>query len=100
MTAAQSKNYEYVNGLGTITFSGDLIAQTIKQVLEAYPKYKYESHSIATIADNYLEVTLVIKTPAKFSLKIIDRLQKDLLLVLKESLSLTCVLAININHGK
>ena len=100
MTSAQSKNYEYVNGLGTITFSGDLIAQTIKQVLESYKKYKYESHSIATISDNYLEVTIVIKTPSKFDLKVIDRLQKELLLALKDSLSLTCVLAINIDHGK
>lgn len=93
-----NKDYEVINGLGTITFSGALMERTIKGVLEEYPHYKYVSHSINVIQSDYLEVSLILKTPAKFDLKVIDRLQKDLLLVLKQSLSLTCVLAINIDH--
>ncbi len=101
MKVAQAdKDYCLVNGLGTITFSAGLIKQTIKQALVEYPNYTYLSHSLSLIDNDYLEVSLDIKTPSKFDLSVIQRLQNDLLIVLKQSLSLTCVLAININYGK
>lgn len=95
-----NKNYQLVNGLGTITFSAALMEKTIKQALVEYPHYQYVSHSINSFDNDYLEISVTIKTPSKFSLKVIDRLQKDLLIVLKQSLSLTCVLAINIDYEK
>ena len=67
-----SKDYELTNGLGTITFSSALFEQTIRKVLDAYPNYKYEQHSISNIDNNYLEVSLTLKIPGKFDLKIID----------------------------
>lgn len=95
-----SKDYELTNGLGTITFSAALFEQTIRKVLDAYPSYKYEKHSINNIDNNYLEVSLTVKTPNKFDLKVIDQIQRDLLTVLKQSLSLNCLLAINIDYAK
>ena len=95
-----SKNFEMVNGLGTISFSSDLITSIIKKVLSSYQKYEYLSHTIEPVQNNYYEVSIKIKVPKEMNFKEIDRLHKELLLVMKQSLSLTCVVALNIENDK
>ena len=96
----QSKNFDLENGLGKISFSTELITSIIKKVLSSYHGYEYLSHTIEPIQDNYYEVSIKLKTPSDLSMKEIDRLHKDLLLVMKQSLGLTCVVAINLEYGK
>ena len=92
------KNFETVTGLGTITFSPELITSIIKKVLKAYPRYAYKNHSISQIRASYYEVSIVLSCLGEINFKEMDRLQKELLIVLKQSLSLTCTLFININN--
>ncbi|XQP55664.1 MAG: hypothetical protein ACOQNY_02550 [Mycoplasmoidaceae bacterium] len=95
----QIKNFDRVNGLGTISFSPELVTSIIKKVLSNYPNYVYLSHTIEPLQDNYHEFSVRIKTPSKvINFKEIDRLQKELLLVIKQSLSLTCVVIVNIDN--
>jgi len=97
----QVKNFDLVNGLGTISFSPELITTIIKKVFKAYKDFAYVSHTITPINQSYNEVSICVKVLHKdISYKALDRLQKELLLVLKQSLSLTCVVIININNGK
>lgn len=98
---AQIKNFDRVNGLGRISFSPELITSIIKKVLSSFNGYTYVSHSIETIENNYFEVSVKVKAPSKdLNFKEIDRLQKELLIVMKQSLSLTCVVVLNIDNGK
>ena len=93
------KHYDHVNGLGTISFSSELITSIIKQVLKAYPKYIYKTHSITSISKRYLEVSVELKlVSSDLNMKEIDRVQKELVLALRQSLNLTCALFINIHH--
>lgn len=97
----QTKNFNMINGLGTISFSSELIANIIKKVLSSFPKYEYVSYSIEPFQDNYYEVSIQVKKlDAEINFKEIDRLQKELLIVLKQSLNLTCIVALNISNGK
>lgn len=97
----QIKNFDLENGLGKISFSPELITSIIKKVLSSYQGYEYLAHTIETVDSNYYEVSICIKTPSKdLNYKEIDKLQKELLLVMKQSLSLTCVVIINISNGK
>ncbi|MCQ2748014.1 MAG: hypothetical protein MJ223_01980 [Mycoplasmoidaceae bacterium] len=96
----QHKNFEIENGLGKITFSARLITDIIKSVLSSYPRYEYLSHSIIAIQDNYYEVSVKLKIIGDLITKEIDSLHKDLLLVIKQSLSITSLVAINLDYGK
>lgn len=99
--ATQEKSFNIVNGLGTISFSGELITAIIKKVLSSYKGYEYLDHTIEPIHNDYYEVSVHIKTPTKdVNFKEIDKLQKELLIVIKQSLSLTCVVILNIDNGK
>lgn len=96
---AQLENFDRTNGLGTISFSPELVTAIIKKVLSAFPNYVYLGHSINLIQDNYHEFNVQIKTPKKeLNFKEIDRLQRELVLVIKQSLNLTCVVVINIDN--
>lgn len=94
----QVKSFDRVNGLGTISFSPELITNIIKKVLSSYRRYEYLSHTIQSVQHDYYEVTIKIKVPKEMNFKEIDRLHKELLLVMKQSLSLTCVVALNIEN--
>ena len=95
----QIENFDMVNGLGTISFSPELISSIIKKVLSSYHGYEYVSHDIGKVDDGYYEVSICVKAPkGPINFKETDRLQKELLLVIKQSLSLTCVVILNINH--
>lgn len=97
----QVKNFEMINGLGTISFTPELITNIIKKVLSSYVGYEYVSHTIETIQHDYYEVSIHIKALAyEMNYKEIDRMQKELLLVMKQSLNLTCVVILNIDNGK
>lgn len=99
--ATQTKSFDIINGLGTISFSPELISSIIKKVLSSYPKYEYLSHTIVPVEHDYYEVSVCVKVPTKqLNFKEIDRLQKELLIVMKQSLSLTCVVVLNIENGK
>lgn len=96
----QAKKFELVNGLGTISFTPELISSMIKKVLSSYLGYEYVDHTIEPIQNNYYEVSVKIKALTyELNYKEIDRMQKELLLVMKQSLSLTCVVVLNIKHG-
>lgn len=93
------ESFNMVNGLGTISFSPELISSIIKKVLSSYHGYEYISHSIGEVNEDYYEVSITVKAPfGPLNFKEIDRLQKELLLVIKQSLSLTCVVILNIKH--
>jgi len=93
------KHFDHVNGLGTISFSPELLSETIKTVLKDYPKYIYKTHSITSITSNYYEISVELALPSNdLNLKVVDKIQKELLLVLKQSLNLNCALFINIKH--
>ena len=95
----QIENFDMVNGLGTISFSPKLIINIIKKVMAAYPKFEYVSHTIEKIDNNYYEVSIHIKhNDEELNCKTVDKLHKDLLLVMKQSLSLTCVVVLNIDN--
>lgn len=96
----QNKNFELVNGLGKISFSPELITSIIKKVLSSYQGYEYLSHTIEAVQKDYYEVSIKIKVPGEFNFKELDRIHKELLLVMNQSLSLTCVVALNIENGK
>lgn len=97
----QIKNFDRINGLGRISFSPELITSIIQKVLSSFTGYKYVSHTIEPIENNYYEVSVKVETPSKdLNFKEIDRLQKELLIVMKQSLSLTCVVVLNVEHGK
>lgn len=97
----QAQNFDLVNGLGTISFTPKLITSIIKKVLSSYHGYEYVSHTIEPVQNNYFEVSIRIKALAyDMNFKEIDRLQKELLIVMKQSLSLTCVVILNIDNGK
>lgn len=99
-TTTQAKNFELVNGLGTISFTPELITSMIKKVLSSYLGYEYLDHTIGLIQNNYYEVSIKIKAlQYELNFKEIDRMQKELLIVMKQSLSLTCVVVLNIEHG-
>ncbi|MCQ3908124.1 MAG: hypothetical protein MJ200_00745 [Mycoplasmoidaceae bacterium] len=100
-TTTQIKNFDIENGLGKISFSPELISNIIKKVLHSFKDYEYVSHTIETVHSNYYEVSIHLKTPnPNLNFKEIDRLQKEMLLVMKQSLSLTCVVVLNIDNGK
>lgn len=94
------KNFDNITGIGTISFSSELITAIIKKVLKVYPRYTYKTHSISSISASYYEVSVTLSSLGDMNIKEIDRLQKELLLVLKQSLSLTCTLFINIDNDK
>ncbi|MCQ3915250.1 MAG: hypothetical protein MJ195_00385 [Mycoplasmoidaceae bacterium] len=97
----QIKNFDIENGLGKISFSPDLITSIIKKVLNSFKGYEYVAHTIETVHNNYYEISIRIKAPSgPLNFKELDRLQKEMLIVMKQSLSLTCVVVINIDHGK
>jgi len=97
--SAEIKHYDHVNGLGTISLSAELLSEIIKTVLKDHPKYIYKTHSITSIANNYYEVSVEVALPSNdLVLKEVDKFQKELLLVLKQSLNLNCALFINIQH--
>lgn len=97
----QAKNFNMINGLGTISFSSELITSIIKKVLSSYQGYEYVSHTINAIHNDYYEVSVSIKAPkGDLDFKTIDRVQKELLLVVKQSLNLTCVVVLNIDNGQ
>ncbi|MCQ3914742.1 MAG: hypothetical protein MJ201_03050 [Mycoplasmoidaceae bacterium] len=96
----QIENFDRVNGLGKISISPELISQIIKKVLSSYQGYEYVAHTIKSIENNYYEVSVRVKVPKPLHFKEIDRLQKELLIVMKQSLSLTCVVVLNIENGK
>lgn len=97
----KAKNFEMINGLGTISFSPELITSIIQKVLSSYQGYEYKTHTIIPVHNDYYEVSIHIKSPTKdVDFKTIDRLQKELLLVMKQSLNLTCVVILNIDNGK
>ena len=96
----QTKKFELVNGLGSISFTPELITSMIKKVLSSYHGYEYLDHTIEPVQSNYYEVSIKIRALAnELNFKEIDRMQKELLLVMKQSLSLTCVVVLNIDHG-
>lgn len=100
-TTQQVKNFDIENGLGKISFSPELITSIIKKVLVSFKGYEYVSHTIETVYNNYYEISIRVKIPTKeLNHKEIDRLQKELLLVMKQSLSLTCLVVLNIDNGK
>ncbi|MCQ2956696.1 MAG: hypothetical protein MJ233_02360 [Mycoplasmoidaceae bacterium] len=95
----QIENFDMVNGLGTISFSPELITNIIKKVLSAYPRYEYVAHTIEKIDNNYYEISVRITSKNKeHNFKVIDKMHKDLLLVMKQSLSLTCVVVLNLEN--
>ncbi|XQP55397.1 MAG: hypothetical protein ACOQNV_01390 [Mycoplasmoidaceae bacterium] len=97
----QIKNFDIENGLGKISFSPELITNIIKKVLSSFNGYEYVSHTIETVHSNYYEVSIHIKAPnGRLNFKELDRLQKEMLIVMKQSLSLTCVVVINVDNGK
>lgn len=97
----KARDFEMTNGLGTISFSPELITSIIQKVLSSYKGYEYKTHTIIPIRNDYYEVSIHIKSANKdVDFRTIDRLQKDLLLVMKQSLSLTCVVILNIDNGK
>lgn len=92
------KNFEITNGLGKISFSGELITSIIKNVLFSYPDYEYISYEIDKVIHDYFSATINLKNKGKINLREIDRIQKDLLIVFKQSLSLNCVVIINFKN--
>ncbi len=95
----QIENFNLVNGLGTISFSPELITNIIKKVLAAYQGYEYVAHTIERVDTNYYEVSVrIVSKNNQPNFKTIDKLHKDLLLVMKQSLSLTCVVALSIEN--
>ena len=98
--STQVKNFERVNGLGKISISPELITSIIQKVLSSYKGYEYISHNIDIVSNNYYEVSIMIKICGSINHKEIDKLHKELLLVMKQSLSLTCVVILNIQDGK
>lgn len=100
MIINETKDYVVTNGLGKIVISKNLFKAIVNKILVDYPEYSYQDHKIKNLQDEYLEVSLFLKTSGKMEAKVIDHLQRELLLILKKSLSLNCILAININYGK
>lgn len=99
--STQIKNFDLENGLGKISFSPELITNIIKTVLVSHKGYEYVAHTINLINSDYYEVSIKIKTPTKkLNFKEIDKLEKELLLVMKQSLSLTCTVILNIENDK
>jgi len=97
--STEVKQYDHVNGLGTISLSAELITEIIKSVLKDHPKFIYKTHSITSIASNYYEVSVELALPSKdINYKEITIIQKELSLVLRQSLNMTCALFINIKH--
>lgn len=97
------KNFDRDNGLGTISFSADLVASIIKKVFHPYPHYGYISHSITPVEghDSYYEVSILVKTPTRdIYMREIERLEKEMATILKTALSLNCVIFLNINYAK
>lgn len=95
----QIENFDMVNGLGTISFSPELITSIIKKILSSYHGYEYISHNIGNVDKDYYEVSICVDAPkGPLNFKEIDRMQKELMIVIKQSLSLTCVVILNINH--
>jgi len=101
MSINEAKDYVVSNGFGKIVFSKNLLKTIVNKILKVdYPEYWYQDHKINNLQDEYLEVSMLLKATGKFDAKVVEHLQKDLLLILKKSLSLNCVLALNINYGK
>jgi len=100
MSINETKDYVVTNGVGKIIFSKGLLKTIVNNILVDYPEYSYQDHKIETLQDEYLEVSLFLKASKKIEAKVIDQLQKELLMILRKSLSLNCILAININYAK
>lgn len=94
------KNFSCINGLGCINFSAKLIENIIKLVLNEHPFFLYKNYAITRLTSNYYEVSIELlqTTHNNFNNKEIGIIQSELLLVLRQSLKISCVLFVNIKY--